>query len=84
SLEGMKERKSRDLILKFAEFPVLFIVGKKDTVINYETMYAQMGLCKYPSIVMLDNSGHMGFYEAPKETMKELSLFADRSFRKTY
>ncbi|MGZ4117377.1 MAG: alpha/beta hydrolase, partial [Bacteroidia bacterium] len=54
SLEGMKERKSRDLILKFAEFPVLFIVGKKDTVINYETMYAQMGLCKYPSIVMLD------------------------------
>jgi pimeloyl-ACP methyl ester carboxylesterase len=46
SLEGMKERKSRDLILKFAEFPVLFIVGKKDGVINYETMYPQMALCK--------------------------------------
>lgn len=84
SLEGMKERKSRDLILKFAEFPVLFIVGKKDSVINYETMYAQMGLCKYPSILMLENCGHMGFYEAPKETAKELLLFADRSFRKTY
>lgn len=84
SLEGMKERKSRDLILKFAEFPVLFIIGKKDGVINYETMYPQMALCKYPSILMLDNSGHMGFYEAPKETVKELSLFADRSFRKMY
>jgi pimeloyl-ACP methyl ester carboxylesterase len=84
SLEGMKERKSRDMILKFAEFPVLFIVGKKDSVINYETMYAQMGLCKYPSVLMLENTGHMGFYEAPKETLKELSLFADRSFRKKY
>ena len=80
----MKERKGREMILKFAEFPVLFIVGKKDSVINYETMYAQMALCKYPSIMMLENSGHMGFYEASKETLKELSTFTDRSFRKMY
>ena len=52
SLEGMKERKSRDLILKFAEFPILFIIGKKDGVINFETMYSQMALCKYPSVLM--------------------------------
>jgi pimeloyl-ACP methyl ester carboxylesterase len=84
SLEGMKERKSRDMILKFAEYPVLFIVGKKDSAINYETMYPQMGLCKYPSVLMLENVGHMGFYEAPKETMKELEKFADRCFRKKY
>ncbi len=84
SLEGMKERKSRDMILKFAAFPVLFIIGKKDTVINYETMYPQMGLCKYPSVLMLETSGHMGFYEAPKETVKELLKFTDRSFRKMY
>ncbi|CAN5333159.1 alpha/beta hydrolase [soil metagenome] len=84
SLEGMKERKSRDLILKFAEYPILFIVGKKDGVINYETMYAQMALCKYPSVVMLENSGHMAFYEAAKETLKELELFATRAYRNQY
>ena len=84
SLEGMKERKSRDLILKFAEFPVLFIVGKKDGVINYETMYTQMALCKYPSMLMLENSGHMAFYEAPKESLKELELFSTRTFRNKY
>ncbi len=84
SLEGMKERKSRDLILKFAEFPILFIIGKKDGVINYETMYAQMALCKYPSVLMLENSGHMSFYEAPKETLKELELFAIRTYRNKY
>ena len=84
SLEGMKERKSRDLILKFAEYPILFIIGKKDSVINYETMYPQMGLCKYPSVLMLENAGHMSFYEAPKETLKELDLFAVRCFRNQF
>lgn len=84
SLEGMKERKSRDLILKFAEYPVLFIVGKKDSVINFETMYPQMGLCKYPSVLMLEEAGHMGFYEAPKETVKELKEFALRCFRNKF
>ncbi len=80
SLEGMKERKNRDMILKYAEYPVLFIIGKKDSVINYETMYPQMGLCKFPSALMLENAGHMGFYESPKETLKELRLFASRCF----
>ncbi len=84
SLEGMKERKSRDLILKFAEYPVLFIVGKKDAVINYETMYSQMGLCKYPSVLMLEDAGHMAFYEAAKETAKELEEFSLRCFKNQY
>lgn len=84
SLEGMKERKSRDLILKFAEYPVLFVVGKKDSVINYETMYSQMALCKHPFVLMLEEAGHMCFYEAAKETQKELASFTDRCFRKNY
>jgi pimeloyl-ACP methyl ester carboxylesterase len=84
SLEGMKERKSRDLILKFAEYPVLFIIGKKDSVIPYETMYPQMGLCKYPFVLMLEEAGHMAFYEAPQECAAELAAFADRCFRKNY
>ena len=81
SLEGMKERKCRDLILKFAEYPILFIVGKKDSAINYETMYPQFALCKYPEVLMLEHCGHMAMYEAPKESAKALKLFASRSFR---
>jgi pimeloyl-ACP methyl ester carboxylesterase len=84
SLEGMKERKSRELILKFAEYPVLFIVGKKDTIINYETIYPQMGMCKYPSVMMMENHGHMGFYESPKDTVAELEKFCTRCFRGNY
>ncbi|HEY0030450.1 MAG TPA: alpha/beta fold hydrolase [Bacteroidia bacterium] len=84
SLEGMKERKSRDLILKFAAFPVLFIIGKKDGVINYETMYSQMAMCKYPSVLMLEDAGHMAFYEASQETLKELEQFVSRTYRNQF
>lgn len=84
SLEGMKERKSRDMILKYAEYPVLFIVGKKDTIIHYETIYPQMGMCKYPVVLMMDDLGHMGFYESPKEVITELERFATNCFRKNF
>lgn len=80
SLEGMKERKKRDMILRHANYPILFIIGKKDSVINYESMYPQIGLCKFPFVIMLEEAGHMGFYETPKETLKELKLFASRCF----
>jgi pimeloyl-ACP methyl ester carboxylesterase len=83
SLEGMKERKSRDLILKFADYPILFIIGKRDTVVNFQTMYPQMGLCKYPSVLMLDESAHMSFMEFPHETLKQLELFTNRCFRRS-
>ncbi len=84
TLEGMKERKNRDLILKFAQYPILFIVGKKDTVVNFESMYTQMGLCKYPTVLMLDDCAHMSFYEAPIETANQLETFALRCFRNQY
>lgn len=84
SLEGMKERKNRDMILRYAEYPVLFIVGKKDSVVNFDTMYAQMGMCKFPFVTMLDNAGHMGFYEEPKITLRDLESFASRCFRNLF
>lgn len=84
SLDGMKERKNRESILKSAPFPVLFIAGKKDSIINFETIYPQIGLCKYPSILLLEDAGHMGFYEAPKETVKEIKTFALRCFRNKF
>lgn len=84
SLEGMKERKSRELILKFAEFPVLFIVGKKDSIIDYNSIFSLIGKCKYPSVLMMENYGHMGFIESPKEPLREIELFAKRCFNNQF
>ncbi len=84
SLEGMKERKSRDLILKFSEYPILFIVGKKDSLINPDSVFTQIGLCKYPYIVMMETEGHMGVYEEAEKTTSEISSFANRCFRNKF
>ena len=84
SLEGMKERKSRDLILKFAEYPIMFVVGKKDKLINHDTVFSQVGLCKYPFVLMMEDEGHMGFYEEPQQIIKELVLFVTRCFKNKF
>jgi pimeloyl-ACP methyl ester carboxylesterase len=84
SLEGMKERKCRDLILKFSDYPILFIIGKKDNVVSEESMYSQIGLCKFPEIAMMEKESHMGFYEEPDMIIPEITGFALRCFRKNY
>ena len=35
SLEGMKIRKDREVLLHFSAYPMLLILGKKDPVLNY-------------------------------------------------
>ncbi|MFZ4106497.1 alpha/beta fold hydrolase [Flavobacterium sp.] len=42
SLEGMKIRKDRQVILHFANFPVLLVLGKKDEVLLYEDNLPQI------------------------------------------
>jgi len=81
ALEGMKERKKRDWILEFAKYPVLFIAGKKDNVIPYKSVLQQAQLVKHPTVLLLEDVGHMGFYEAKEETLKVVKRFAGKCFR---
>lgn len=81
ALEGMKMRPGREVILKFAAFPVLFIWGKKDKLLNCEEMLPQAEAPRHKEILLLENTGHMGFYEAPEETLKALRTFAYMCFR---
>jgi pimeloyl-ACP methyl ester carboxylesterase len=81
ALEGMKARPSREIILKFARYPVLFILGKKDKVINYQAVLPQTEVPANKEVLLLENAGHMGFYEAPEETLNALRKFAKRCFR---
>jgi len=79
--EGMRNRKDREIILQFAQYPVLFIYGKKDKVFNWETMLPQTEAPKDKEVVLLEDAGHMGFYEAKEETLNAIIKFANRCFR---
>jgi pimeloyl-ACP methyl ester carboxylesterase len=80
ALEGMKLRPSREVILKFAKYPLLFIYGKKDKIMNYEALLPQTEVPARKEVLLLENAGHMGFYEEPEQTLKALRKFARKCF----
>lgn len=80
ALEGMKNRADRRRVLKGLNCPVLFIVGKQDSVIPYESLTDQAKLCKNPSTLLLETVGHMGFFEAEKECLKSIKRFLRKCF----
>ena len=81
ALQGMKERPSRELVLKNAKCPVLFIIGKQDVILAWENLLLLAGLPKKTFHLVLEHAGHMGFYESPEETFKALKKFAGMCFR---
>lgn len=81
SLEGMKDRPKRDWILEMAKYPVLFIVGKHDAVIPYESVLKQAELVKNATVVLLENAGHLAFLEEEEATIKAVKKFARYCFR---
>ena len=81
-LEGMKIRPSREIILKFAQYPVLIIAGKRDNVVPYESLVEQAALPSDCRLVSLERTGHMGFIEMKKETLRKLIAFTGHCYRK--
>lgn len=81
ALEGMKDRVKRDWILEMAVFPVLFIIGKHDAAISYESVLKQTELVKEAHVLFLENVGHMGFLEAKEQTLKAVKRFSGNCFR---
>ncbi|MEI2745664.1 MAG: alpha/beta hydrolase [Ottowia sp.] len=71
--EGMKIRKDREVILHFATYPILLILGKKDPVLNYEETITQIETTKVNLVTFED--GHMSHIENKKELLNQLQIF---------
>lgn len=80
-IEGMKIRKNRENVLRYARMPVLFIAGKRDNVIPLEVSEKQKALAEDERYVALDKCGHMGFLEQKEMTLKKLKAFCGYTFR---
>ncbi len=76
SLEGMKIRKDREVLLHFGNFPVLLTLGMKDPVLNYQENISQAENTKVETVTFPD--GHMG----PIENHEELKTVLFNFFRK--
>lgn len=81
ALQGMKDRIDREIVLRFAPFPILYIIGKEDPVINLEQALEQASRPRDIKTVVLENVAHMGFIEAHDVCLNEIKQFVQRAHR---
>lgn len=73
SLEGMKIRKDREVILHFASYPILLVLGKNDPVLNFEESIEQIENTAVKLLAFPD--GHMSPIENREDLKKNLLEF---------
>ena len=71
--EGMKLRKDREVLLHFAPYPIMLILGKKDPVLNYEENLEQIEGTNVKLVTF--NDGHMSHLENQAELEKVIVGF---------
>tara|TARA_R110002050_G_scaffold147017_1_gene272647 strand:+ start:26565 stop:27365 length:801 start_codon:yes stop_codon:yes gene_type:complete len=77
ALGGMRDRSDREIVLKFAPFPITFVSGDLDPVLPIKMLEKQSQLPRNSSITILKNTGHMGYIENKKETFLAVKRFID-------
>lgn len=80
ALDGMRKRKDRKKLLKTLNCPILFILGQHDNAVPLKKVLHQITLAPHTEALILDKVGHMGFIEAPDETLSAIQFFAQKVF----
>lgn len=81
ALKGMRDRSDTRNVLSLVSFPVLFIIGKKDKIMPWEELLKQSKTAGKGRSVLLENAGHMGFWESPETTTAAVKKFAAECFK---
>ncbi len=80
ALEGMKIRNSKLNVLATSSYPVLFIIGKEDKRINVIDILSQTLLPSHSEMLLLSNTGHVGYIEAKNVSLSAIQHFTERAF----
>lgn len=75
ALNGMMQRPSRENLLANTNLPFLFILGKKDNFLPFDTIYSTTKTPKQSNCLILENSGHMGFIEEKEKALDGIVNF---------
>jgi pimeloyl-ACP methyl ester carboxylesterase len=80
ALNGMKSRPDRQRVLKESSVPVMIIAGRKDNNIPFEVYEQHFTLAKQTEILILENSGHMGFIEEMENSLIGIRRFVNKIY----
>lgn len=75
SIEGMMRRKEREIIIRFAPYPMLFIIGKNDKILDYKSCIKESGLSNLAEYKLLEDTGHMAMIESGKQASNSMLNF---------
>jgi pimeloyl-ACP methyl ester carboxylesterase len=81
SLEGMKDRIDRRIILRLVEYPIMMVIGEHDNVLFADQLLEQAEKIQNKTVLYLEHDGHMGFLESPKVSNKALRRFLRKCFK---
>lgn len=79
ALEGMKIRDEREIIIKFAPYKILYIIGKNDPLLPYNNLIEQSDLSENASYYLSEKGGHLCFIEDTYPCLDALLKFINGS-----
>jgi pimeloyl-ACP methyl ester carboxylesterase len=77
-LRGMISRPTRLSVMEEGQTPCLWILGAMDNYINCEQIQAKVRLPRNAEMVILKNSGHLGFIEEEEQSLKAIESFIEK------
>jgi pimeloyl-ACP methyl ester carboxylesterase len=77
---GMRDRPENLSYLKTIDYPFLFVIGRRDTIIPFERYKDQIFANDNISVYVSANSGHMGFIEDRNGTFYAVKNFTEMVF----
>jgi pimeloyl-ACP methyl ester carboxylesterase len=76
-LNGMMIRPSRLKYMEEGKVPCLWILGSMDNYIPYESIQAKVKLPANARVIILRNTGHMGFIEEEENSLRAITEFVN-------
>lgn len=80
-LEGMKIRKDRTPVIRYASFPVMIVAGTRDNILPYDSLVQLSHVNTSIKLITLEKTGHLGFLESKEISLKKLRAFSGKTFR---
>jgi len=82
ALKGLMMRPDRSEVLASAALPCLQIIGRYDQYISFDEVSMKTDLPRDSERLILDHSGHMGFFEEKARCLAGIRTFAEKLLRR--
>lgn len=79
-LAAMRDRPDQTVLVARFPKPVLFLCGDKDELISVESVQKQAKTAQKGTLRILQETGHMGMFESPVKSAREVAQFATTCF----